>query len=108
MALCEKRNPRKSQIVRVNETILNENIRRTGVIQIAANVADNFRVHNVHVFVFAEKFSGRDVSRFLGLGFFDRLAHILFGFLFFFVSGSGLSVGTKRDELDVDFRLGLS
>ena len=86
--------------MRVNKTILNENIGRTGVIEIAANVSDNFRVHDVDVLVFTEQFSGRDEARFFGFGFFDGLNFFL-GFLFFFVSGSGLTIGCVGGRNDV-------
>jgi len=59
--------------VRVHETVLNHDVWPTGVVEIAADVSDALRVHDVNVLVFAVKLSGRGVlrtlaGRQLGLG----------------------------------------
>ena len=67
----EKGHPGKPHVVRVHEAVLDEDVGVAGVVQVAADVADGLGVHDVHVFVLAEKLAGGGVFGFRRL--FDRL-----------------------------------
>ena len=108
VTLGEEGDPRKAQVVSVDETVLHEDVRSARVVEVAADVADFFRVHDVDVLVFSEKFSGRDVFRFIvGLGFVSGAGGRAFRF---FVPAPSLSIsrvggrnGNGSDERSVRF-----
>ena len=54
VTLGKEGDPRKAQVMRVHEAVLNENVGTARVVEVATDVPDFLGVHDVDVLVFAE------------------------------------------------------
>jgi hypothetical protein len=99
VALSKKPYPRKSQIVGVHKTVLDENVRSARMIEVPANVANDLGIHDVDVFVLPEELASRGVLWFFNFRFVNDCGTGHFGrFLFLFISASRLPVtGLRRN-----------
>lgn len=97
MALSKKCDPWETEIVGVDEAVLDENIGSARMIKVAANVANDLGVHDVDILLLTEELARRGVLRFVHFLILDGCRAGRFGrFLLVFVPASRLPVAGLR------------